>query len=110
MFWESIHFNKACSALAFETLAKPRLGLGEPDHALVAQSQEDLNRFAPVLEHRMKDRQFVVGDTITIADYALATFEKYRGQTPFDWSPYPQLNAYFDRVANSDAWKKVTDL
>lgn len=107
MFWEAIHFNKACSALAFETLAKPNLGLGEPDQGLVARSQADLDRFAPVLEHHLKDKEFIVGYHLTIADYALLTFEKYRGETPFDWSPYPRINAYFDRIAESEAWKKV---
>jgi glutathione S-transferase len=105
--WELAHFNRAFSTLAFETVAKPQLGFGPPDAALVAMAQTDLGRFAPVLERHLAGRQYVVGDAITIADYSLLTFEGYRGKAPFDWAPYPQINAYFDRMRTVDAWVRT---
>lgn len=96
--WELAHFNKAFGAIAFETVAKPDLGLGPTDEGLVTRAQRDLSRFAPVLENHLAARRHMVGDGITIADYSVAALEGYRNAIPFDWSPFPKIGAYFDRM------------
>ncbi len=109
-FWETAHFNRAFGTLAFEAFAKPRLGIGPTDDDLVRRAQESLERFAPVLDGHMKNRRFVAGDTVTVADYSVATFEGYRGTVPFDWSRYPRINAYFDRVHALEPWAKTAPI
>ncbi len=106
-FWELAHFNKAFGALAFEAVAKPRLNLGPTDDAVVERARADLARFTPVLEQHLTGRRHVVGDGITIADYSILAFESYRQAVPFDWSPYPKLNAYFDRLGTSEHWTRT---
>jgi len=107
-FWELAHFNKAFSALAFETVAKPRLGLGVANTAVVELARTDLARFAPVLERHLAGRRYMVGDAITVADYAVITFESYRPHVPFDWRPYRHVNAYFDRLSQDEHWVRTT--
>jgi glutathione S-transferase len=102
--WELAHFNRAFGTLAFETVAKPKLRLGSTDEGLVATAQTDLARYAPVLEVHLGRRRYLVTDAITIADYAVITFESYREAVPFGWSAFPNINAYFDRVAANDSW------
>ncbi|HKU98226.1 MAG TPA: glutathione S-transferase family protein [Vineibacter sp.] len=106
-FWELVHFNKAFSMLAFETVAKPRRGLAA-NTTLVEIAQSDLARFAPVLERYLAGRRYMVGDAITIADYAVITFEAYRPKVPFDWRPYRHINAYFDRLGQDEHWLRTT--
>ncbi|MDP3749426.1 MAG: glutathione S-transferase family protein [Phenylobacterium sp.] len=106
--WELVHFNRAFGALAFEAVAKPSLKLGPADPVAVAEAQVGLARFAPVLEAHMKDRAFLLGDNLTIADYSVATFESYRTITPFDWSPFAAVNAYLDRVHATEVWQRVS--
>jgi glutathione S-transferase len=103
-FWESAHFNRAFGALAFEIVAKPRLGIGPADPDLVRGAIEKLARFAPVLERRVTDRAFLVGSAVTVADYAVATFEGYRDAVPFDFTPFSGVNAYFDRIHALEPW------
>jgi glutathione S-transferase len=106
-FWELAHFNRAFGTLAFETFAKPNLRLGPTDDGLVAAAQSDLARYAPVLEAHLAGRRFLVTPAITIADYAMITYESYRKSVPFDWSAFPSINAYFDRVAAIDHWTRT---
>jgi len=106
-FWEVAHFNKAFSVLAFETVVKPKLKLGETNHAMVEIARAELARFAPVLERSLEGRQYLVEDRLTIADYAVIKLESYRSGVPYDWSPLRNLNAYFDRVAASDHWART---
>jgi len=103
-FWELAHFNRAFGTLAFETYAKVKLNIGPTDATLVGPAMTELARRAPVLEQHLRGRRYVVGDAITIADYSLATLESYRTRTPFDWRPYPNINAYFDRIHTLDSW------
>ena len=102
--WEQVHFNKAFGTLGFEAVAKPKFGLGVTNPALVAWAQEELARRAPVLEAHLAGRDVVVGDTVTLADYALVKLEAYRAPAPFDWSPYRRINDYFDRIRQLGSW------
>jgi glutathione S-transferase len=34
-------------------------------------------------------------------------FESYRPAVPFDWSPYSNINAYFDRVRKMEHWVRT---
>ena len=105
--WELTHFNKAFGALAFEIVAKPGLNIGPADEALVRIAQADLARFAPVLEEHLENRTFMVGEGITLADYAMVPLEGYRGKVPFDWAPYPSVNSYFNRMREADSWVRT---
>ncbi|HEY6256572.1 MAG TPA: glutathione S-transferase family protein [Xanthobacteraceae bacterium] len=105
--WELAHFNRALGTLALETVVKPRYGLGTTNDALVETAKADLARFAPVLERHLADRRYLVGDGITIADYAMIALEPYKAAVPFDWTPYPNLNAYVERMRKTDAWART---
>ncbi len=105
--WEQAHFNRAFGALAFETVAKRLLDFGPADASLVAQAEADLARFAPVLEAHLASRDTMVGPGITIADYAMSTFEGYRDAVPFDWSAYPAINRAFDRMGQLGPWART---
>jgi glutathione S-transferase len=106
--WELAHFNKAFGALAFETVAKLANQLGPADEAVVRLAAADLMRYAPALERYLAGRTFLVGNRLSIADYAVITFESYRSRVPFDWRPFPRINEYFDRIRSEDAWTKAS--
>jgi glutathione S-transferase len=103
-FWEQRHFNRAFGTLAFEFVAKPHLGLEQDQHQ-ISQAVTELQRFAPVLEQALEGRQFIVSNQLTLADYALVTFQSYRAAVPFDWQAFPRINAYFDRIKMTPSWQ-----
>ncbi len=102
--WELAHFNKAFGALAFESVAKPAFLKQEGDKDIIRLSQSNLARFAPILDTHMKGRQFLVGDEVTLADYAMIHNEGFQTAVPFDWKPYAHLNAYFERARELPHW------
>jgi len=104
--WQLAHFNRAVGEIAFEIVAKGSRGI-EPDAQRISAASESLKRFAPVLDQHMANRQYLVGDHVTLADYSTIVFEAYRPKLPFDWSPYPHLNAYFDRMHHAEAWVRA---
>ena len=104
--WELTHFNKAFGTLAFETVAKARLNFGPPDPMRVEVAKADLARYAPVLDAHVAHREYLVGRSLTLADYSMLQLESYRTLVPFDFSGCRNLNAYFDHVSKADAWQR----
>ena len=84
---------------------------GPTNAAIVDLARTDLERFAPVLDDHLESHRYLVGDRITIADYSMIVLEGYRAAASFDWSPYPHINGYFDRMRAVDPWVRtaVTD-
>jgi glutathione S-transferase len=106
-FWEQAHFNKAFGTLVFESVIKPKLGMGEASPGLVEFCLRETGRFARVLEGHLRGRSTLVGNDISLADYAMVCLERYRDATPFDWAPFPNVNRYFDEVRETEAWVKA---
>jgi glutathione S-transferase len=107
-FWEQAHFNKAFGTLVFESLIKPRYGMDEASAGLIDFCLRELHRFALVLDGHLQGRSTLVGDDISLADYAMVCLEKYRDATPFDWSPFAHVNRYFDGICQTEAWVRAT--
>lgn len=105
--WELAHYNKALGALSFETVAKPGFLGAAPDPDVVRWATAELERHAPVLETHLRGRAFVSGDTITLADYSLAHLEGFQPMTPFDWSRFPNILAYYERMRTDPHWKST---
>ena len=102
--WELAQYNRALGVLAFEGVAKPALMKMQPDAAAIEIARRDLDRFAPVLERHLRTRRHVVGDGVTLADYAVGHLEGFKALVPFDWKPYPAINDYYDRLADNPHW------
>ncbi len=102
--WELAHFNNALATIASETVFKPTFFQKQPDQAVVDAAAESLNTFSRTLEDHLSDRDYVVGDSITLADYSIVNIEGFKDMIPFDWSGYPRVNAYFDRLRNDPHW------
>jgi glutathione S-transferase len=49
----------------------------------------------------------VAGDDVTLADYSMIAVETFKEAVPFDWSPYANLNAYFERMRKIEHWAKT---
>ena len=102
--WELAHYNRQFGFVVWETVAKPMFMGGEPNQVIVDWSTEFLKQFAGVLNDHMNGREYAVGKEMTIADYALIHNHFFKDKIPFDWSPYPHLNAYYERIASLPHW------
>jgi glutathione S-transferase len=102
--WEQAHFNNALATMVFETVLKPQFFQQQPDNAVVDNASTSLHNFARTLEDHLSERDYVVGNSITLADYSLANFEGFKDMIPFDWSGYLRVNAYFERLGADPHW------
>jgi glutathione S-transferase len=107
-FWDSSHFSPQIGTLAFQRVLKQMFGMGEPDAGKVAEALTNFRRFAAVLNKRLEGKQYVVGDSLTLADLTLASSLMYAKQADVPVAEFPSVHAWFSRMSDMDAWKKTS--
>lgn len=106
-FWDSSHFSASLRTLVFERLLKPMFGLGEPDTRKAEEAVTDFRRFAAVLDKHLNGKQYVVGDAVTLADLTLAPSLMYAKQTQVPLAEFPNIQRWFSRISDMDAWTRT---
>ena len=109
-FWDLAHWDPACATFIFEYLVKPVvLKAGEPDQGALAKGNELFHRAAKVLDGHLKDRQFVAGDGLTVADFSLGAPMNYAEMAHFPLEPYGEIRRWFATLAALPAWRKTLE-
>ena len=106
-FWDASHFSPQLGTLAFEKVLKPMMGMGEPDQRKIDDALTNFRRFGGVLNKRLEGKKYVMGDALTIADLTLASSLMYARQADAPLGEFPNIQAWFSRISDTDAWKKT---
>jgi glutathione S-transferase len=105
--WTLAHWNRdACVPLLFERFVKKLLGLGEPDQAAIAKGVEAFAKEAAMLDAHLAKQKYLVGDALTVADFAAAAPLLYAQQADLSLQPYPHIRAWFERVSALPCWRE----
>lgn len=105
LFWVSAHLAPNVGHILFERLWRRFAQPGTaPDAAVIAKHEGMLQQAAKVLDAHLADRQWVVGKSLTLADYSIASTLMYRaaGQLPLE--AFANVAAYLARVEATPAW------
>ncbi len=107
-FWDAAHFSPQMGTITFERLVKGMVGLGEPDQRKIDDALAGFRRFGAVLNKRLDGgKQYVVGNALTIADLTMASSLMYAKQTDIPLGEFPNVQGWFSRISDMDAWKKT---
>ena len=107
MFWACQHFAPALSVLTWERIWKGMVGAGPADPVELARGEQDIAEYATVLDGHLAQRQWIIGDTLSLADFAVAAPLMYLEQAKLPLAEYANIMAWFGRVQQLDAWKKT---
>ncbi len=104
-FWDSSHFSPQIGTVVFQRILKQMFGMGEPDTGKVEEALANFRRFAAVLNKRLDGKQYVVANSMTLADLTLASSLMYAKQADVPLAEFPNIQAWFSRISDMDAWK-----
>jgi len=107
MFWNAQHWAPPIGLFNWENNIKRWLGMGGPDTAVLARAEEELLRFARVLDDHLAGRQWVVGDALSLADFTLAAPLWSLEQAKLPVRDFAHLMAWFERVRALPAWQAI---
>lgn len=104
--WNLAHWGPSIQPLVYENFVKGMMGKGTPDADRVKEAEEKFHRFAKVLDEHLKNRAFIAGEELTLADFSLAAPFAYWqiGRVPAE--NYMRILAWYDRIQGLEAWQK----
>ncbi|WP_299473668.1 glutathione S-transferase family protein [uncultured Roseibium sp.] len=107
--WEVQHFNRALGDIVWETVAKQVFGMGPADEEKISSGQENFRRFAAVLEDHLADRDYVLGDKPTAADFAVGSHSALalHPQSQVPLLEFPKVLAWLQSLEALPAWAKT---
>lgn len=104
LFWDACHLSRHTGSILYEHLVKELLKLGPPDQAAVKAAAESLRRFYGVLDGALADKDYLVGDRLTVADICLGCTFSYAGVLKLPVGEHPHVKAWLARVTALPAW------
>lgn len=107
MFWAAQHFAPAVGILTWERIWKGFVTGLPADPKEEARGNEELAQYATVLDQHLAGRPWVVGESVTLADIAIAPALMYIAKAALPVTRYANLMAWFERVQQLPAWQQT---
>ena len=104
--WDLAHFYRSGGVLYFEYVIKPRFGLGNVDPSATKQATEEWRRLAGTLDDHLHDRRWLVGNGLTVADFAVAAMLPYAESARIPLGEFPAVQRWHERLNELDAWRE----
>jgi glutathione S-transferase len=104
--WNSQHFTRHAGSLYFQYLIKPKFGLGDPDAKAVEEATGFFKQFAGVLNDHLRGRKYLLGDTLTIADFSVGVTLPYAARSSCRSAGYPEIERWHARLNELPAWRE----
>ncbi len=105
--WQLAHWQAACQPLQFERVVKQILQLGDPDPQIVEQATQRFHQEATVLNQHLAERTYLVNETLTLADFSVASDLTYAEPGQFPLELYPHIQAWYARIEQLPAWQQT---
>jgi glutathione S-transferase len=104
--WDAMHFSRHAGTLFFQRVVKPHFGLGEPDLAAVDEAMGFFRQFAGVLNSHLEGREYLVGDGLTVADFAVASFLPHAREARLPLDEFPEISRWYAQFEQLPAWRE----
>lgn len=105
LFWDANHFSRHAGQLYFQGVIKPMFGRA-PDLAAVEEATGAFRTFAKVLEDHLRDRRYLLGDTLTVADFAVGATLPYADKAKIPLAEFPAIERWHERLEALPAWRE----
>ena len=77
----------------------------DPDPAVVAEFGKRARGAWGVLDAHLKDRAWIVGERLTIADLSCCAYLFFDDEIGVDWGEFPAIGAWLERLKAEPRWK-----
>jgi len=101
--WQQNHFSPPISKLVYQRILKPQSG-GTPDPDVEVSAEAEFRQAASVLETALRDKLWMLGENLTLADVALAPTLMHADAARLPVQEFPLLAQWWARFRELDAW------
>lgn len=107
MFFAVQHFAPAIGVLTWERLWKKFVTGDGPDPVEINKGETEVHEHASVLDKHLAAHQWLSGDQLTLADFAVAAPLMYMTRAKVPVEKYTHLLAWFERIQQLPAWQQT---
>jgi glutathione S-transferase len=103
--WNAQHFTRHAGMLYFHAYIRPNLGLPPAEPNVVEETIGLLTPFAEVLNDHLRGRRYLLGDQLTVADFAVGITLPYAEKSKIPLARFPEIARWHDRLNELPAWR-----
>lgn len=103
--WNNDSFAPHAGSFYFEHYVKPWLGLGEPDERALEAAVAPLHKAARILDAHLAGRRYLVGDTLSIADFCTAILLPHQDAIRLPLADFANIQRWHERLMELPAWR-----
>lgn len=103
--WSAEHFCRFTGQLYFENIIRAQFDLGDPDPGAVEEATGYVRRYAGILDDHLANRSYLLGDRLSVADFAVATTLPYARDARIPIEEFPAVQRWHDRLMDLPAWQ-----
>lgn len=103
--WDAQHFTRHAGTLYFENMIRPLIGMGAPDAVAVKSATGLFMASAAILDAHLSKREYLVGDALTVADFATAATLPYADAARIPLAEFPAIERWHARLQQLPAWR-----
>lgn len=104
--WDGQHFTRHAGTLYFEYIIKPIYNLGPPSEAATKEATKYVLQHGHVLNEHLRGRAYLLGDVLTIADFAVAVTLPYAERAHIPIREFPDVERWHNRLNDLVAWRE----
>ena len=103
--WGARNFVLACDKVHFERITKRRYGIGPTDDGVIADGLAEFAQGAAILDAHLAGRRWLLGDTISYADFRMASVLPDGNPAALPVADYPELSRWNAQLEAIAAWR-----
>jgi glutathione S-transferase len=99
MFWESNHLTNALNRL----FGQKFFNRDNPDQNVIESATKSFRKYATVLDANLADNQYVTGDTLTLADFAIGVCFGYAVPLELPLDDLDNVNRWWGALSDTES-------
>lgn len=107
--WGKENFVRACDMVHWERGTKQRYRIGPCDQAMVEEGLKQFHAAARILEAELSGRAWLVGNSVSFADFRMGTFLPFNDAARLPIDDYPSLRRWYGQLEGIEAWRNPFD-
>ena len=104
--WNSEHFTRHAGTLYFQHLIRPRFLGQPPDGKAIEEATGFFKQFAAVLNDHLRGQKYLLGDRLTVADFAVAVTLPYAEEAKIPVAGFAEIERWYARLEQLPAWRQ----
>ena len=104
--WEQAHFTRHAGTLFFENFLKDAFDMGEPNPEAIKEATGFLHQFAGVLDAHLKTRDYLVGRSLTVADFSVGVVIPLAADAKEPLDGYAGIARWYEKLQALPAWRE----